>query len=433
MTRGVETTADGHIKPTVPANIFLWGILAFMVIFILWAALTNIDRTVRAIGKVIPSSQLQVISNLEGGVVEAILVRTGQDVKQGTPLVRLNPTQSGAELASSRTTSDALSLKIARLEAEITGRAPRFPEARDPVMASQIEVERSLYNARMAELNSLNGIGSARIAQAQRMIAENRATQDSRDASRETAKADLNLIRPLVQEGIEPRRALLQAQNAVSVSTSEAAGAAASVARAQSSLAEAQSTAMQQKRDWIARAADELAIARGEIATRQAALPAYEDKFSRTIVRAPLDGRVNRVFVTTIGGSVRPGDPLLEMVPGRDSLLIEAAVMAKDIASVKLGQRAKVNISAYDSAVYGSMQGEVVAISPDAVVNERTGDSHYLVRIRTSSDAITDASGRRLRIGPGMGADVNLLGDKRSILSYLLTPLTRLKETAFRE
>ena len=162
-------------------------------------------------------------------------------------------------------------------------------------------------------------------------------------------------------------------------------------------------------------------------------MPAYEYKLRRTVVRAPLDGRINRVFVTTVGGSARPGDPLLEMVAVNDSLLIEAAVAAKDIASVKMGQKAKVQISAYDSAIYGSMEGRVVAVSPDAVVNERTGESHYLVRVRTTANAITDDAGRRLPIGPGMGADVNLLGDKRTVLAYILTPLTRLSETAFTE
>ena len=116
-----------------------------------------------------------------------------------------------------------------------------------------------------------------------------------------------------------------------------------------------------------------------------------------------------------------------------DQASIEAAVAAKDIASVKIGQKAKVQISAYDSAIYGSMEGRVVAVSPDAVVNERTGESHYLVRVRTTANAITDDAGRRLPIGPGMGADVNLLGDKRTVLAYILTPLTRLSETAFTE
>lgn len=433
MTKQLEFRHPMTIKPKVPANIILWIILAFVVIALVWAGLTEIDRTVRANGRVIPSSQLQVVSNLEGGVVEQIMVRVGQDVKRGTPLVRLSPIQPGAELESNRASSDALHFKIIRLEAEIAGRTPQFPEARNPLMASQIAVEQSLYRSRMAELASLSNVASARIDQARRAIAEASAAEEARITARETARADLNLIRPLVREGIEPRRSLLQAESAFAVSSSEAAGAGAALGRARSVLAEAQASAQQQKRDWLARAADELTAARADLSVRQAAMPAYEYKLRRTVVRAPLDGRINRVFVTTVGGSARPGDPLLEMVAVNDSLLIEAAVAAKDIASVKMGQKAKVQISAYDSAIYGSMEGRVVAVSPDAVVNERTGESHYLVRVRTTANAITDDAGRRLPIGPGMGADVNLLGDKRTVLAYILTPLTRLSETAFTE
>lgn len=429
----VESLPSTYIEPKVPANLILWIIAAFVVIFLLWAWLTEIDRTVRAIGRVIPSSQLQVISNLEGGVVEAILVRTGQDVKQGAPLVRLNPIQPGAELESNQASTDSLQFKIIRLEAEITGRTPQFPVARNPAMANQIAVERSLYNSRMAEYRSIANVASARVAQAERTINEADAAQEARISARETARADLNLMRPLVQEGIEPRRSLLQAQNAFSVSSSEAAGAAAALSRARSVLAESQASAMQQKRDWLSRAADELTAARAEMSVRAATMPAFKYKLDRTVVRAPLDGRVNRVFTTTVGGSIRPGDPLLEIVPARENLLVEAMVDAKDIASVKMGQKAKVNISAYDSAIYGSMEGQVIAISPDAVVSERTGESHYLVRVRTNADAILDKNGHRLSIGPGMGADVSLLGDKRSILAYILTPLSRLSETAFRE
>ncbi|MDV5822586.1 HlyD family type I secretion periplasmic adaptor subunit [Sphingobium naphthae] len=433
MTKQLEFRHPMTIKPKVPANIILWIILAFVVIALVWAGLTEIDRTVRANGRVIPSSQLQVVSNLEGGVVEQIMVRVGQDVKRGTPLVRLSPIQPGAELESNRASSDTLQFKIIRLEAEIAGRTPQFPEARNPLMASQIAVEHSLYRSRMAELASLSNVASARIDQARRAIAEASAAEEARITARETAREDLNLIRPLVREGIEPRRSLLQAESAFAVSSSEAAGAGAALGRARSVLAEAQASAQQQKRDWLARAADELTAARADLSVRQAAMPAYEYKLRRTVVRAPLDGRINRVFVTTVGGSARPGDPLLEMVAVNDSLLIEAAVAAKDIASVKMGQKAKVQISAYDSAIYGSMEGRVVAVSPDAVVNERTGESHYLVRVRTTANAITDDAGRRLPIGPGMGADVNLLGDKRTVLAYILTPLTRLSETAFTE
>lgn len=430
---------EQHIEPVapiqaaVPANIFLWTIGAFLLIFLLWAGLTEIDRTIRAAGRVIPSSQLQVISNLEGGIVEGILVRTGEQVKQGAALIRLNPIQPGSDLAVNRTSSDVLSLKTVRLEAEMAGREPDFPVARDPVMASQIAVEQGLHRSRLAEFSSLMMVNSARIDQARRAVLEAEAAQMARNSARDTARAELQLVRPLVLEGIEPRRSLLQAENGYNVAAADAAAAAAALARSQAAVAEAQASAAQDRRDWFARTAGELTAARGEAAARQAALPAYEYKLERTIVRAPMDGRINRVFATTIGGSVRPGDPLLEMVPGHDNLLIEILVAAKDIASVRLDQRAKIDITAYDSAIYGSMDGRVIAISPDAVVNERTGESHYLVRVRTMANAIMDRNGRRLLIGPGMGAEVKLLGDKRTVLAYILTPLTRLRETAFRE
>jgi membrane fusion protein, adhesin transport system len=139
------------------------------------------------------------------------------------------------------------------------------------------------------------------------------------------------------------------------------------------------------------------------------------------------------VLVNTPGGTVPPGSPLVEVVPSADTLVIEAQFNPKDIATVKIGQRAKVSITAYDSTVYGSLDGEVIAVSPDATVNERTGESHYVVRVRTKSTALVAHGGRRLPIGPGMLADVSLLGDSQSILSYIFSPITKLKDSAFRE
>jgi adhesin transport system membrane fusion protein len=148
---------------------------------------------------------------------------------------------------------------------------------------------------------------------------------------------------------------------------------------------------------------------------------------------APVTGRVNRVLVSTVGASIGAGQPIVEVVPSADALTVEAMVSPKDIASVRLGQRAKVNITAYESAIYGGMDGQVVIISPDATVDERTGDSHYMVRVRADAQNFRGPDGRRLVIGPGMTADVNLIGDKRSVMAYILSPFTRLSENAFRE
>jgi membrane fusion protein, adhesin transport system len=418
-----------RFEPRTASNLLLWGILAFILLFILWASLTQIDRTVRGDGKVVPSSRLQVISNLEGGIVADILVQSGQDVAAGAPLIRLDGTLSTAEFGSSNAATSALAVKIARLRAEVAGRTPVYPPSDDGLVA----IESALHDARMAELASLAAGARARITQAERTLAEAQANYAARASSQRSAAAERDMIRPLVERGIEPQIALVQSQNAATVTANEATAASAAIARARASLAEAQAGFNQASQDWRARAATELATAQAEISTRARTLPALSNRVDRTVIRAPVGGRVNRVLVTTVGGSVSPGQPLVELVPSREALQVEALVSPKDIGSVRIGQRAKVDITAYDPAVYGSLEGQVVTISPDAVLNERTGETHYLVRVRTGKSALMDKNGRRLAIGPGMIATVNLLGDKRSVMSYILTPITRLSETAFRE
>jgi membrane fusion protein, adhesin transport system len=428
--RSLEDYAD-RVRPKMAANIMLWAIGAFLLIFVLWAAFTELDRTVRGLGKVIPSSQLQVVSNLEGGIVEEILVKTGDMVRRGAPLVRLDQTQTGAEFGSNSAQFDALRMRIARLEAELAGRPPVFP-ANTPGAAEQAQIERSLHASRMADLSSLLAAAQSRVTQAERSVAEAQAALAARRSAQSAAETELNLIRPLVQRGIEPRLSLIQAENAAAVASSETAAAAAAVTRAQSSVAEARSTLAQQRQDWRSKAAQELASAQAEMVALRRTLPALSARVDRTVVRSPLAGRVNRVLVTTVGGTIAPGAPLVEIVPSEESLLVEVQVRPEDIAWVRSGQDAKINVTAYDQSIYGSLDGQVVSISPDATLNERTGESFYTVRVATNNK-LRDRSGRVLEIGPGMVADVSLLGDKRSVLDYILSPITRLSETALRE
>ena len=417
-----------RVRPATASNVLLWVILAFVGVFIVWAALTEVDRTVRGQGRIIPSSQLQVVSNLEGGIVEEILVRVGQMVRSGAPLVRLDQTQTGAEFGSNSAQYDALRMRIARLEAELAGRSPAFP----PGSPEQAQIERSLHMSRMADLNALTAASTSRIMQAERSVAEAQAALAARQSARGAAQNELGMIRPLVERGIEPRLALIQAENAAAVAASEAAAASAAVTRSQSAVAEARSTLNQQRQEWRAKAAQELAQAQSEMVALRRSLPALSARVERTVVRSPLAGRVNRVLVTTVGGTVSPGAPLVEIVPSDENLIVEVQVRPEDIAWVRMGQDAKVNITAYDSSIYGALDGKVVAISPDATVNERTGESFYTARVTTEA-RLRDQSGRPLEIGPGMIADVSLLGDKRTVLTYLLSPITRLSERAFRE
>lgn len=431
-TTHLEDYAD-RIKPKAVSNLLLWLIGGFVVAFLLWASIVKLDRTVHAPGRVIPSSRLQVLSNYEGGIVSQILVRAGDLVRRGQPLIRLDRTQAGAELGSSEATVGALQTKIARLEAEIAGRSPIYPNAATPEIAEQIGIEKSLHSARMSDLASLSSAARAREEQARRAVAEARFVYDARVSARDSALRQLEMMRPLVQRGIEPQLTLIQMENSAAVAGSDAAQALASIARAQSAVAEARASLTQVLGAWRAQAGADLATAQGELAARRQAMPALTAKLNRSTLTAPVDGRVNRVLVSTIGATIGAGQPIVEVVPGADALTVEALVAPKDIASVRIGQHARVNITAYESGVYGGMDGRVVTISPDATVDERTGESHYTVRVSADAQNFRDPEGRRLQIGPGMTADVNLIGDKRSILAYILTPFTRLSEEAFRE
>lgn len=435
MTRPEGSLEDfaSRIRPKAASNLLLWGVVGFFVIFVVWAALTELDKSVRAQGRVIASSQLQVVSNLEGGVIEAILVEPGEMVEENAELVRMDPTMTSAELGSGQASVVALQAKIARLEAEVAGRQPVYPPAADASAAEQIAIERSLHASRMAELAQLTSAAQARVTQAQRAIAEAEAAYQARVTARDARRQEAAILRPLVERGIEPRMSLSQAESAAAVAASEAAAAAASVSRARASVAEAQATLAQQRQDWRSRAATELAAAQAEFAARRRAMPALSERVERTVVRSPVRGRVNRVLVTTVGGTVAPGAPLVEIVASEDSLLVEAMVLPQDIGSVRMNQPARVNITAYDPSIYGALDGRVVSISPDAMTIERTGESFYMVRVRTTSNALRGRRGEPLQIGPGMQAEVNLLGDKRTVLNYLLSPITRLRETAFRE
>jgi adhesin transport system membrane fusion protein len=424
----------GRLRPRQASNVLLWIIAIFFIAFVAWAALTKLDRTVRGQGRVIASSHLQVVSNLEGGIVRAILVRLGQNVTKGQELIRLDKTQSGAELGTGESSVNALRVKVMRLQAEMTGREPAYPAASNPDIARQIEVERSLHAARMAELASIMNAGRARIAQAGQAIQEAQATYLARTTARDARLSQLRVIRPLVEKGIEPRMSLIQAQSEYEIAVKEAEAAAATLQRARAGVAEAQAQMAQQRQDWMSRAGSELTAAQAEMSARSQGLPALQEKVERTAVRAPLAGKINRVLVTTVGSAVAPGAPMIEIVPSEESLLVEAMVRPQDIAFVRIGQRAKVSITAYDPSIYGSLHGEVVSISPDAVVNEKSGESFYLVQVRTDSNSLKDQYGKALPpIGTGMIADVSLLGEKRTILQYILTPITRMQETAFRE
>ena len=430
--RHLEDFVD-DIEPGKASKLLFWGITAFFALFIVWAALAEIDRTVRGMGRVISSSELQVVSSLEGGILEDILVRPGEEVTAGQPLLRLDPTETGASLGSTAATAQALDMKVARLSAEVTGRAPNYPTPANEEAARQLEIEKALYASRQATLRSSLSAVQAQLERSRQSVVEAQATVASRQSALTRAETELAAVRPLVQNGIEPRMTLTRAESEAASARSDLAGAQAALGRAQAQVAEAQANLARTRQDWREQAASELAVAQADYEARASTLPALQERLQRTTLRAPIKGKVSRVLVTTRGSAVGPGEALVELVAQEDSLLVEARISPQDIGNVRIGQEAKVGITAYDQSVYGTLSGRVSTISADSIQDPQSGEIYYLVRVTTQDNALEGPGGQNLAIGPGMVADVSLLGDKRTVLQYILTPITRLSETAFRE
>jgi adhesin transport system membrane fusion protein len=420
------------VAPARIARLMLWSIAVFTALMLGWAGLARVDETATASGRVAAASELQVVSHLEGGVLTAILVRPGDRVAAGQLLLRLDPGSADAELGRGTAASRALAARLARLEAEASGTVPRFDPALVAAAPAAVAAEAALWQSRQADLEAAAAGDAARLDAALRGLSEARtdasaAAEASAQAMREAAMLDA-----LVEKGIEPAINRDRARSALIQANARAAGASAAVARAAAMVAEARAAARAGAARLRSQSGDALTLARAELAGQSAGLPALASRRDRTAIRSPVAGTVQRILATTIGAAVAPGVPLVEIVPAGDALVIDARVRPTDIGFLHPGQPARVKLTAYDSSVYGSLDGKVERISPDAIIDDRGGEGYFAVRIATTG-SLDDAAGKPLAIAPGMIAEVNFRGRKRSILSYLLAPVTRLRENAFRE
>lgn len=418
------------LEPNRASRYLLWTVAALTGSLLAWAGLAKVDEVATATGRVIPSRQLQIVSNLEGGSVKAILVRAGERVHAGQPLLRLDNTAFTSDFGKTSEAVNAMIARAARLQAEVSGTSPVFP-ANLPLQLTA--TERSLFSARAADLAAQSAVEAAKLEQAQRALGQAEVDAAARAEAATLADREVTMIAPLVDKGIEPQIELVRAQTTAAQARGAAGNAALAIRRARSAVAEAESGLRGVRDRARSQSVDALTTTRGELAGQGETLPALQDRVRRTELRAPIGGTVNRVLVATVGGSVRPGEPLIEIVPMDDTLVVEADVKPADIAFIHPGQRATVKLTAYDYSVYGALEGKVERISPDAIVNERTGDSHFTIRVRTAAVALKAQDGSPLPIGAGMIAQVDVLGHKRSVLSYLLTPVSKLRDNAFRE
>lgn len=370
----------------------IWLIALTVILFIGWASVAWVDEIVRGPGEIVSSSKPQIIQNLEGGILAALYVAEGDTVEPGDVLARLQGTQYQSQVDDLESQIAALEVRKLRLEAEMAGLTDFEPSMNEEKLVSAIIAsERALLTARLEDFTSRK-LGAKRVS--------------------EQAAAELKLLENMLKKEIAPLIEVTRARK---------------VAR----------DAENQLSDIITKTelerAGEYSDTLAKLGTLRQQIKSAEDQLDRTILESPLKGIVNKLSVTTIGGVVRPGEEILQIIPLDEELFIETRIKPEDIANVKPGQDATIKLSAYDYTIYGSLKGEVYVLSADTFKDERDPKAvpYYKVTLRVDVTHLTERQ-RNLQIKPGMQATVELRTGEKTVLKYLLKPLYKSRE-ALRE
>jgi adhesin transport system membrane fusion protein len=364
------------------------------VVFLIWASMAWIDEIVHASGQVVSSSRPQIIQNLEGGILAELDVAEGDVVEQGQTLARLYGTEYQSAVDQLQDQIAALEVKRLRLNAEMAGvDGVDVPEATAALVPAIVASERALLKARLAEFK-------ARVEGSQAVLTQ--------------AEEERNLLEKMYKREVAPLIDVTRARKAAS--------------DAENQLSEAINSTKLER-------ANEAQKTESDLSTLRQKLTVAQDQLSRTILVSPMRGVVNKLSVTTIGGVVRSGEEIMQIMPLDKELFIEARVKPRDIASVRQGQDAVVKLTAYDYTIYGTLKAKVTFISADTFKDDRArtvdGDPHYKVTLRVAQDALTGRQ-KNLEIRPGMQADVELQTGGKTVLTYLTKPLYKSNE-ALRE
>lgn len=397
-----------------------------MAVMLVWAAVAPVDEITRGMGKVIPSSKVQLIQAAAPSVVQEILVRQGQLVKKGQLLVRLDDSQSASALGQLQAESERLTARAERLQREGTGQGGGCAEG--TVCAE----EEALSEVRRATAASKQNALAAAVEQRRRDLQEGQATVASLTNSARLAQDQVNMLSPLAAKGIVPKTELLTAQRELVDVQGRLAAARQGVGRASAAIAEAQAQLNEARLDFRQQALNERSDVTTKLAVNEETMKGAAARLERNELRAPVNGLVNDVAIATVGGFVNAGEKVMQVVPVDDKLLVEARISPKDIAFLKLGDRANVKVTAYDFSIYGGLPGKVRNISADSIYDEAEKQAYYTVVVETDR-AYLVKSGRRLPIMPGMICDVEIITGSKSVLAYLMKPVLRGLDEALTE
>ena len=424
---GLETDSKGNPL----AHWLLWSIALFVSIALIWANYATLDEVTRATGRVIPSSQIQTIQNLEGGILQEINVNVGDQVKKGGPLLRIDDTRFNSSFKENEASIDALNHRALRLEAEISEQGLKSPENLTIDQAILFQEELRLFESRKTELAS--AIAILREQRQQHIQAREELNRELQKLAENAALAEqeLEITEPLVAKGAVSQVELLRLRMAVNEASGRLETVQLKAPSAESMIQEAEEKILERQQQFKNSAQEELTLIRAELSRLTYSKVALQDRVDRTEVRSPVDGVVNRILVTTEGAVIQPGMDLIEIVPTNDTLLVNAKVRPVDIAFIRPGQKAMVKLTAYDFAIYGGLEARLERIGADTIVDE-SGEHFFEIRVRTEKNYLgTELA--PLPIMTGMVASVDIITGEKTVLDYLLKPVKRATANAMRE
>jgi len=425
-----EEEAEDELLEQAPlrAKKILYWVAIVLLVLLLWAAFTKVDEVTRGEGRVIPSKQVQVIQSLDGGIVTKILVREGQTVAIGDPLIRIDETRAVSSLRENQSLSLSLLAKQARLEALAEGKVFNPPPQVQKDAPEVYAQEYGLYLSSKDALASQIGIARDQLTQRQRELSEVRAKLEQAERGLELSSQELAVTKPLQSSGAVSDVDLLRLERDVARLRGDRDQARAQIGRVEASIEEATRKISETEQTSRSKVRAELSETTSKLNSMSEASVALNDKVVQSTLKSPVNGTVSRLFFNTVGGVIQPGKEVLEVVPTDDALVLETKIQPKDIAFITLDQPATVKLTAYDYTIYGTLEAKVVGIAADSVVDDK-GNAFYIVRVRTLQSSL----GKGLPIIPGMVAQVDIMTGKKTVLSYLLKPVLKARSYAFTE
>ncbi|WP_322617748.1 HlyD family type I secretion periplasmic adaptor subunit [Pseudomonas sp. BIC9C] len=410
----------------------IWAIIAFFVFLMLWANFAVIDEVTKGDGKAIPSSKIQKIQNLEGGIVSELFVKEGQIVEAGAPLIRLDDTRFASNVGETEADRLSMLLRVERLSAEVDDRPLNFPEDVLKAVPGQAKSEESLYISRRQQLHDEIGGLQEQLIQRQQELREFTSKQAQYRQQLGFQRQEINMSEPLVAQGAVSPVEVLRLRRAEAETRGQLDATTLAIPRAESAIKEVQRKIDETRGKFRSDALTQLNEARTDLNKAEATGKALEDRVSRTLVTSPVRGIVNKLLVNTIGGVIQPGSDLVEIVPLDDTLLVEAKIRPQDIAFLHPGQEATVKFTAYDYTIYGGLKAKLEQIGADTITDEDKKTTYYVIKLRTDRSHLgTDE--KPLLIIPGMVASVDIITGKKTVLSYLLKPIIRARAEALHE